>query len=111
MYCLRVFLVCISALAAWAQQVPVREVTLDNGMKLLFVQRKGAPNVAAGWVAKVGSVNERPGITGTAHLFEHMMFKGTHTIGTRDIEEDIRVNLQLDKVKAELRKEEDFREL
>ena len=35
------------------------------------------PAVAAGWVAHVGSANERPGITGIAHLFEHMMFKGT----------------------------------
>jgi predicted Zn-dependent peptidase len=96
----------IGALAAWAQQVPVREVTLDNGMKFLFVQRKGAPNIAAGWVAKVGSVHERPGITGTAHLFEHMMFKGTQTIGSRNIEEDLRINVQLDQVKAELRKEE-----
>jgi predicted Zn-dependent peptidase len=40
--------------------------------------------VAAGWLAKVGSVNERPGITGISHFFEHMMFKGTDTIGTRD---------------------------
>src|SRR5690348_12177391 len=71
---------------ASAQQVQVREFMLDNGMKLLMVPRKGTPNVNAGWVAKVGSVNERPGITGISHLFEHMMFKGTQTIGTRNIE-------------------------
>src|SRR5712675_2312360 len=89
-----------------AQHVPVQEVRLDNGMKVLMVQRKGAPNIAAGWIAKVGSVNERPGVTGISHLFEHMMFKGTHTLGTRNIEEDLKLNLELDRVKAELRKEE-----
>ncbi len=103
---IRTFLFLFSTAALWAQQVPVREVVLDNGMKFLMVQRKGAPNVAAGWVAKVGSVNERPGITGTAHLFEHMMFKGTQALGTKNIEEDLKINLELDQVKAELRKEE-----
>ena len=89
-----------------AQQVPVQEHLLPNGMKLLMVVRKGTPTVAAGWVAKVGSVNERPGITGISHLFEHMMFKGTHVIGTRNIEEDLKINVDLDRVKAEMRKEE-----
>jgi predicted Zn-dependent peptidase len=91
---------------AWAQHVPVQEVILDNGMKLLLVQRKGSPNISAGWIAKVGSVNERPGVTGISHLFEHMMFKGTQTIGTKNIEEDLKLNLELDRVRAELRKEE-----
>src|SRR4026207_507829 len=73
-----------------AQNVQVQEFVLDNGLKLLMVPRKGDPNVAAGWIAKVGSVNERPGITGLSHLFEHMMFKGTHVIGTKDIEADLK---------------------
>src|SRR3989449_11498869 len=90
----------------WGQNVPVQEFVLDNGMKLLMVPRKGNPNIAAGWIAKVGSVNERPGITGISHLFEHMMFKGTQTIGSRNIEQDLKLNLELDRVKAELRKEE-----
>src|SRR4030095_12210789 len=68
-----------------AQQVKAEEFILDNGMKFLLVPRTEQPNnIAAGWVAKVGSVNERPGITGISHFFEHMMFKGKHTIGTRD---------------------------
>ena len=83
----RAGLACLVLLLAWvnasAQQVQVQELVLDNGMKVLLVPRKGDPNVAAGWVARVGSVNERPGITGISHLFEHMMFKGTRTIGTR----------------------------
>jgi len=90
-----------------AQKVEAQVHTLDNGMKFLFVPRKGDPNVSAGWVARVGSVNERPGITGVAHLFEHMMFKGTHTIGTKDIDEDLRTIEQLDRVRAEIRAEEE----
>ena len=102
----RIILVFMLACAVRAQQVPVQEFVLDNGMKLLLVPRKGAPVIAAGWVAKVGSANERPGITGISHLFEHMMFKGTHVIGVRDIEEDLKLNTELDRVKAEMRKEE-----
>ncbi len=79
--CLLALLVC--AQLAAAQKVPVQEIVLDNGMRVLLVPRKGDPNVAAGWVARVGSVNERPGITGLSHLFEHMMFKGTHAVGTQ----------------------------
>jgi predicted Zn-dependent peptidase len=92
--------------SVWAQRVPVQEVILENGMKVLLVVRKGSPNVAAGWIAKVGSVNEHSGVTGISHLFEHMMFKGTQTIGTKNIEEDLKINLELDRVKAELRQEE-----
>jgi predicted Zn-dependent peptidase len=76
-------------LSARGQQVDAQEFTLDNGMKFLLVPRTDQPNViAAGWLAKVGSVNERPGITGISHFFEHMMFKGTNTIGTRDASKD-----------------------
>lgn len=89
-----------------AQKVPVQEVVLDNGLRLLMVPRQGDPNVAAGWIARVGSVNERPGITGLSHLFEHMMFKGTHVIGTKNIQENLKVIEEMDRVKAELRREE-----
>jgi predicted Zn-dependent peptidase len=101
---LLVLLVC--AVTAAAQRVPVQEVTLDNGLRLLLVPRKGDPNIAAGWVARVGSVNERPGITGLSHLFEHMMFKGTHAVGTRDIKANLDLLREMDEVRAQLRAEE-----
>jgi predicted Zn-dependent peptidase len=79
----------LAVMPASAQKVDAQEFTLDNGMKFLLVPRTDQPNViAAGWLAKVGSVNERPGITGISHFFEHMMFKGTNTIGTRDAAKD-----------------------
>jgi predicted Zn-dependent peptidase len=81
---------CLAAgTVASAQQVAVEEFSLPNGMQFLLVPRSDQPNVvSAGWVAKVGSVDERPGITGISHFFEHMMFKGTDTIGTRDPAKD-----------------------
>jgi predicted Zn-dependent peptidase len=87
----RVCLIVCMLLAppAAAQHVEVDSLVLDNGMEFLLVPRSERPNsIAAGWTAKVGSVNERPGITGISHFFEHMMFKGTRTIGTRDPERD-----------------------
>jgi len=88
-----------------AQNLPVREHTLKNGMKVLLVERHDEPTIACGWLAKVGSSNERPGITGLAHLFEHMMFKGTKTIGTRNASRDAELNDLQDKVQADIRKE------
>jgi predicted Zn-dependent peptidase len=62
----------------------VREHTLKNGMRLLMVERHTSPTIAA-WVRfKVGSVNERSDERGIAHMLEHMLFKGTRTIGTKD---------------------------
>src|ERR671936_40070 len=89
-----------------AQNVPVQEFVLTNGMRLLMVPRKGDPNIAAGWIARVGSVNERPGITGLSHLFEHMMFKGTQIIGTKNYEEDKKIQDKMDRVRAEIKKEQ-----
>ncbi len=98
-------LLLLSALAV-AQAVPVVEKTLSNGMKVLMVERQGEPTVSGGWVAKVGSSNERPGITGIAHLFEHMMFKGTPTIGTKDYKKDQEIIAEQERVRDLMRKEE-----
>ncbi len=100
--CFAILLLLLCASFGLSQQVQVQEVTLDNGMRLLMVPRKGDPNIAAGWIARVGSVNERPGITGLSHLFEHMMFKGTHTIGTKNDQEDTRIQNEMDRVRGEI---------
>ena len=92
----------VMPVATAAQEVDVIEHELDNGLTLLLVPRPGDPNVAAGWIAKVGSVYERPGITGVAHLFEHMMFKGTHTVGTQNIERDLAIIDELDGLRVEI---------
>ena len=97
---------CALALSARAQKVPVVEKTLDNGMRLLMVERHDEPTIAGGWVAHVGSSNERLGITGIAHLFEHMMFKGTTTIGTSDYKRDQEILARQEEVRDEMRMEE-----
>lgn len=84
----------------------VKEVVLDNGMRVLLVNKPGAPNIAAGWVAHVGSANERPGITGISHLFEHMMFKGSSVIGTKDNHLDSKIRQQLDDIRQKMFDEE-----
>ena len=94
------------AAALSAQEVRVVERTLSNGMTLLMVERHDDPSIAGGWVAHVGSANESPGITGIAHLFEHMMFKGTTTIGTTDYQKDQDILIQQEKVRDEMRAEE-----
>jgi len=60
--------------------------TLKNGLTVLLVERHGAPVFSTVYGFKVGSVDETQGITGTAHLFEHMAFKGTPKIGVSDFE-------------------------
>ena len=89
-----------------AQQVPVKEHFLSNGMKVLLLERNDAPSISGGWLARVGSVNERPGITGIAHFFEHMMFKGTPKIGTKDYKADLKIINEQERVRDAMRAEE-----
>jgi predicted Zn-dependent peptidase len=91
--------------AAQKPQIEVQQLTLANGMRWLLFERHESPTVAAGWVAHVGSVNEQPGVTGISHLFEHMMFKGTRVIGTKDIEADLRLIDEQEKVQEQIRTE------
>ena len=93
------------ALAADKPQITVEEFTLSNGMRWLLYENHNSPTIAAGWTAHVGSVNERPGITGISHFFEHMMFKGTKTIGTKDIDEDLRLIEEQEKLRDGMRAE------
>jgi len=71
-----------SVLANFAKRV--NKITLDNGLRILLVQRPDAPVFAGQVWVRVGGVNETPGETGAAHLLEHMAFKGTDTVGTKD---------------------------
>jgi predicted Zn-dependent peptidase len=84
-------------------EVPVQQFTLDNGMKFLLVTKPELSTVSAGWVARVGSANERPGITGISHFFEHMMFKGSPTVGTRDSARDAAIMDEMEQIQDRLR--------
>jgi predicted Zn-dependent peptidase len=67
----------------------VKEFDLKNGMKFLVVERHEAPVVFCAIVFDVGSANERNNITGISHLLEHMMFKGTEMMGTKNYKKEI----------------------
>jgi predicted Zn-dependent peptidase len=81
---------------------------LPNGLKFLVLERHEAPVVSFHTYADVGSVDEVKGITGLAHLFEHMAFKGTRTIGTRDYKAEAKAMAKIDElfdaIRAERRK-------
>src|SRR2546426_3593240 len=66
------------------ERLPVVKHVVRNGMTFLFLRRSGAPTVSFVTHFRAGGVDEWTGISGTAHLFEHMLFKGTHTLGTTD---------------------------
>ena len=85
--------------------IEVQEFALANGMRFLLHERHDTPTVAAGWVAHVGSANERPGLTGLSHFFEHMMFKGTQVIGTRDIRADLQLIAEQERLRDQMRVE------
>ena len=69
-------------LASFEKRLTVH--TLPNGYTFLILERPGAPVFSFATRVDVGSAQEVPGITGLAHMFEHMAFKGTPRLGTKD---------------------------
>src|SRR5438045_7613413 len=67
-------------LASYEKRTTVRK--LDNGLTIIVMERPEAPVFSFATVVNVGSAQEVPGITGLAHMFEHMAFKGTDKVGT-----------------------------
>lgn len=76
-------------------QSRVTSFTLKNGMTFIVLERHQAPVASFLTYADVGSVQEVKGITGLAHIFEHMAFKGSPTLGGNDYAEE---RLSLDRV-------------
>ena len=81
------FVCALAVLSAQAQgprnvRVDFKETTLKNGLRVITVEDHSAPVVAVSITYNVGSRNERQGRTGFAHLFEHMMFKGSENVGS-----------------------------
>jgi predicted Zn-dependent peptidase len=75
-----------------------------NGLELVVVERHWSPTVSFIVRFKAGSADERPGITGSAHLLEHMLFKGTRTIGTTNYEAEVPLMEEIDTLAHELTK-------
>ncbi len=92
-------------LQAQEVQLEVVEHTLDNGMRILMVERHDAPVATFFLQFKVGGVNDPSGRAGIAHLLEHMMFKGTKIYGTTNYEKEVPIMKKIDEVYAELERE------
>lgn len=69
------------SLSAAFKKEDVKVHKLDNGLKVLLVEDHNIPSVALYTFFRVGSRNERPGLTGVSHFIEHMMFNGTPKVG------------------------------
>lgn len=98
------FLLMILANQIFAQTLAekVQEHRLDNGATLLMVERHESPTVAAYISFRVGSVNESNSDRGVAHLLEHMLFKGTKTLGTKNYRQEKKLIQQIEAVGVQL---------
>jgi len=80
----------------------VTEFTLANGLHFIVVERHEAPVVSFHTYVNAGSVDDPKGETGLAHMFEHMAFKGTETIGTKNWPEEQKAIAAVDELYEKL---------
>jgi predicted Zn-dependent peptidase len=80
----------------------VQQIELANGLKVLMMERHTAPTISFSMCFRTGAVDETTGATGVAHLLEHMLFKGTQTIGTRDFKAEQKLLASIDEVAIQL---------
>lgn len=74
----------------------VEEFTLKNGLHFLVIEKHDAPVFSFATCVDAGGVCEVPGITGIAHMFEHMAFKGTTSVGTSDYRAELKAMAKTD---------------
>lgn len=83
----------------------VTEYQLENGLTVLILERHDAPVASFVTWANVGSGDDPKGYTGMAHMFEHMAFKGSKSLGTKDIDKELELIKIEDSIFMELRSE------
>ena len=88
----------------------VKEYRLPNGLTFLVLERHDAPVFSYVTYVDAGSVDDLPGTTGIAHMFEHMAFKGSPSVGTKDYAAEQEAMKAVDKAVAALNAEQDKRE-
>ncbi len=99
-------LIILTSLAVTSEvNLDVQKHVLSNGMKILMIPNLRVPRIVCHIYYKVGSINERPGITGIAHLHEHMMFKGTQMMGVTDFEKHAALDNQIDEIMMKIYEE------
>lgn len=90
-------------------QLEVKEHRLDNGMLFLVVERPATPQVACRLSIRAGSALEPAGMSGIAHMLEHMMFKGTKNFGTLDVAKDQKLQQQIEEAYQTILREQQKR--
>ncbi len=80
--------------------LPVVEKVLKNGLTVLVLERPGVPVVSFAFMQPVGAQDAPKGKTGLPHMLEHMMFKGTETIGTKSYAKEKPILDAMDKIAA-----------
>jgi predicted Zn-dependent peptidase len=88
------------AAPAWTIDLEKKVVKakLDNGLTVLMLERQFSPTVSLYIRHRVGAVDEVKGQSGAAHVLEHMMFKGTTTIGTKNYAAEEKLLAQIEKI-------------
>ena len=93
-----VLLALLVFIAPVHSEIKASYTQLDNGMKVILYPSKQAPTVSCRLFYVTGSVHEAPGHTGIAHLLEHLLFKGTAKVGTRDAAADKILEARIERV-------------
>lgn len=101
-FILLLFFFSPAVVAAASLDERVTEHRLDNGLTVLLLERHSAPTVSAYISFAVGSVDETSRQRGVAHLLEHMLFKGTRTLGTTDFAAERPLLRQIEEVGRQL---------
>ncbi|HSR09859.1 MAG TPA: pitrilysin family protein, partial [Thermodesulfobacteriota bacterium] len=95
--CAAVIFLCVAGQArAFSLEERVKKYTLENGMRVIMLERGQSPTISLTVRFRAGAVDENIGITGTAHLLEHMLFKGTQTLGTKNYAEEEKILGRID---------------
>lgn len=86
------FLLPMALVALPAMAETVSDFTLDNGLQVVVISDHRAPVVTQIIYYKVGAADEEPGKSGLAHYLEHLMFKGTETVGSGEFSATVEAN-------------------
>ena len=85
---LAILILSITYLQAFELKIPVHYDTLSNGLRVIIVPDTNVAVVSCRLYYFMGSMYEGPGTSGLSHMYEHMLFKGTRTMGTKDYEKE-----------------------
>ena len=95
-------LLVLGSLSLWAFEInlPVYYDSLDNGLKIIMVPDTNVAVVSCRLYYFVGSMYEGPGTSGLSHMYEHLMFKGTKIMGTKNYKKEVPLMHSIDSLDA-----------